>query len=80
MIRLRSGGLLLVGIDSNNVDKLRQGYPLQVKIAEADNGEPVTEIVVAYGETLTDLVNELKLQGVLPPDMPFEEPSKPPRH
>jgi len=80
MIRLRSGGLLLVGIDSNNVEKLKAGFPLQINVAEADNGEPVTFIVVTYGATLTDVVNQLKAEGVLPPDLPFQEPKPPQRH
>ena len=61
-------GLLLLGIDKDNVQRLKEGKPIHVHLAEVDNGKPITEVVVCYGETMADIVQEFKQEGMLPPD------------
>jgi hypothetical protein len=62
------GGALLLGVDEENVRRLKDGKPIHVFQAEVDNGEPITQVVVCYGRTLADIVVEFKKEGLLPPD------------
>lgn len=76
MIRARSEGLLFLGIDAENVRRLKSGMPIHVHFAEVDNGVPVTEVVIAYGGTLQEIVQEMIDQGKLPPDFVMPQPAR----
>lgn len=68
MIRARLGTTLLLGIDAENVRRLQSGQPIHVHKAEVDNGEDIAAVVIVYGDTLQDIVNDMKREGALPPD------------
>ena len=76
MIRARMDGLLLLGIDAENVKRLKDGKPIHVHQAEVDNGVPITQVVITYGETLQHIVDEMKRAGVVPPDFVAPTPSR----
>ena len=77
MIKARKGRALVLGIDANNVERLKKDYPIWVNKAEIDNGEPIETIIIMYGETLQHIVETMQHDGLLPPD--FVMPDPPPR-
>jgi len=77
MIKARIGTILVLGIDANNVERMKRGSPLHMHKSECDNGEPIETIIVTYGETLQAIVEDFKRHDMLPPDfvMPVVKPS-----
>lgn len=80
MIRARAGGALILGIDAENVKRLRKNLPIHLHFSEVDNGVPVQEVIIMYGDTLDDIVTELKKQKVLPPNFVRPPVKTAPRH
>jgi hypothetical protein len=71
MIRARlSNGSFVLGIDANNLRELKAGHPIVVDLT--DNGG-MDIIMIVYGETLTDIMEELQeASGApLPPAQPM---------
>jgi hypothetical protein len=70
-----SDGSLVLGIESRNVDKLKDGQPIHVHGTEIGGFDGATQIYIMYGETLRDVYDELNEAsgGQLPP---FEEPQR----
>lgn len=62
-------GLLILGIDDENVKRLKHGKPLMVDLS---NYGPTTKVIVMHGRTMDDVRQELeKLVGPLPPVSPM---------
>lgn len=80
MVRMRIGGLLILGIDAENVKRLKKNLPIHLAMAEVETGKPVREMIIMYGDTIPDIVKELKANGVLPPDFVPPVPTPAPRH
>lgn len=68
MIRAKlNSGLIILGIDAENVRRLKRGLPIVVDLTDL-GGEG--EVMIVYGETLEDIRNDLeRAMGV-----PFPEP------
>lgn len=81
MIKARFGGLLLIGLERMNIERLQQDMPIHVHEAEASvPGVPIKEVVIVFKETLPEIVAELKAHGMLPPDFVMPEPQPKGRH
>jgi hypothetical protein len=58
MIRARlSNGVFLLGIDSENVKRLKEGKPIVLSLAELGGTD---DVMIVYGETLKDIVEALE--------------------
>jgi uncharacterized radical SAM superfamily protein len=71
MIRARcTTGEFILGIDANNVRKLKEGDAMVVDLSLMGGTDTV---MVIYGETMSDVLRDLeKMQGgKLPPVMPM---------
>ena len=68
--------LILLGIDARNVERLKEGKPLHVRGETLDM--PGIEIGIMYGETMQDIIDELKKSGI---EVPIDrEPVVTPDH
>lgn len=57
--------LLLLGLSGENVTRLADGEPIRIKAADmAALGFPPMEVVIHYGRTEQDILDELKAHGV----------------
>ena len=61
MLKIRSGNKIILGIDRDNVDRLKEGKPILIQ--GVDIGLDV-EICIAYGDDLQDILDELNLPGM----------------
>lgn len=65
MLTLRINGGFILGLDAENIRRLQAGEPIQVDLAEF--GGPAVRILIAAGETLPklaeDIANGLGLHG-----------------
>jgi hypothetical protein len=62
-------GLLIIGIDNENVKRMKDGKPLVIDLS---NYGPTTKVMVMHGRTMDDVRQELeKLLGPLPPASPI---------
>ena len=62
MLKLKTkDNKILLGIDSENVKRLKQGKPIRVKGSEIGIEN---DIYIAYGETIQDILNELGIAGI----------------
>jgi hypothetical protein len=58
MIRARaSNGVFILGIDAENVRRLKAGMPIIVSLAELGGTD---NVAIMYGETLADIQRELE--------------------
>lgn len=61
-----SDGTFLVGIEEKNVQMLKAGKPMRIRMSALVPG--AKDIVIAYGATLQDVENDLRRHlGELPP-------------
>lgn len=59
MIRARlNNGDWIVGIEERNVELLKEGRPMVIRLKEYDPKLP--DICIVYGKTLEDVVKELR--------------------
>lgn len=67
MLRARiSDGTFILGIDAENVKRLKKGQPIIVCLAELGGTD---DVLIMYGDTLQDIKNELeKISGKPLPD------------
>lgn len=57
--------LLLLGLSGENVTRLAAGEPIRIPAAELRRlGLPQLEVVICYGRTEQDIVDELRSHGV----------------
>ena len=58
MIRARlSNGLFILGIDAENVKRLKDGKPIMVSLAELGGSD---DVCIMYGETVQAIADELE--------------------
>jgi hypothetical protein len=58
MLRARlSNGAFLLGIDAENVRRLKDGEPILVSLAELGGTD---DVVILFGETVADIIRELE--------------------
>lgn len=58
MLRARaSDGTFILGIDAENVKRLKEGKPILVSLAELGGHD---DVLIVYGETLQDIARELE--------------------
>jgi hypothetical protein len=77
MLRARlSNGLFILGMDAENVRRLKMGEPIVISLAELGGTD---DICIMYGETLDDIKKELEanLDAPLPEPKTLEELRKP---
>jgi len=61
MIKAKINNNVILGIDAENVKRLKQGKPILVKGEEVGSKE---NILIVYGNTLSDIQKELSLPSV----------------
>lgn len=74
MIRARlNNGTFLLGIDAENVKRLKAGKPIVVSLAELGGKD---DVMICYGETMADIIQELERVngGPLPEPIPYKKP------
>lgn len=59
-VKFANGGPIILGIDKDNIRLLQEGKPIYIK-KETLNIE--NDIVIAYGETLQQIINDYDLPG-----------------
>jgi hypothetical protein len=59
MLKLKSGNKILLGIDKENVKRLKKGSPILVK---GDDIGLKEDIIIAYGDTLKNITDELNIK------------------
>lgn len=70
MLRARLGnGLFILGLESENIRRLKAGEPIVVSLAQIGGTD---DVMIMYGDTLQDIIDELERASGQP--MP---PSKP---
>lgn len=58
MIRARlSNGMFILGIDAENVKRLKEGKPIMVSLAELGGSD---DVCIMYGETMQAIADELE--------------------
>lgn len=60
--------ILLLGVDARNVERLKAGEPI-ICTSESVDGLGV-DVVIMYGETMTDVLADLRSHGIKVPDDP----------
>ncbi len=58
MLKARSGNNLILGIDSENVKRLKDNKPIKVKGSDLGIDQ---DIFIVYGDTLADIQKELNI-------------------
>lgn len=61
----RSDGLIILGIDAENVKRLKSGQPILVALAELGGHD---DVCIMYGDTLADIQKELEDAGMRLPE------------
>jgi hypothetical protein len=76
MIRARLGnGVFILGLDAENVHRLKRGQPILVSLAELGGTD---DVVIMYGERLTDIERDLEaVFGPLPQAQTLDEVREP---
>lgn len=70
MIKARAGNLIILGLEAGNIDRLKEGKPMLVKLSEL--GVPNSNIAVAivYGDTHQDILDAIEREtGLKAPDI-----------
>lgn len=70
MIKARSGNLLILGLEAMNVERLKAGNPMLIKLSEL--GVPNTDlrVVITYGDTQEEILAQLERDlGLKPPSI-----------
>lgn len=65
LIARRDDGLIILGLDAENVRRLKRGKPILKALAQFGGHD---DVLIIYGDTLADIQRELeKAFGPLPP-------------
>lgn len=73
MLRAKmSNGMFVLGLDVENVRRLKNGEPIMVCLSEMGGKD---DVMIMYGDTLDDIKRELEQStgSELPPAKPIEE-------
>jgi len=70
MIRARLGnGIFILGVDAENIKRLKQGEPIKVDLSDLGGSDTV---VITYGNTMAEIQSELEvLFGPMPAAQPL---------
>ena len=72
LIARASNGTMILGIDAENVRRLKEGKPILKALSQFGGKD---DVLILYGETLEDVQLQLeKAWGSLPPARPLPEP------
>ncbi len=72
LIARASNGTMILGIDAENVRRLKDGKPILKALSQFGGKD---DVLILYGETLADVQAQLeKAWGPLPPAQPLPEP------
>lgn len=64
MLRARaSNGVFILGIDAENVKRLKDGKPILISLAELGGSD---DVMICYGDTLDDIRKELEAASGAP--------------
>lgn len=70
MLRARaSNGMFILGIDAENVKRLKEGKPILVSLASLGGTD---DVMICYGETLADIARELEQASGVPLPKPSD--------
>lgn len=70
MLRARtSSGVFILGLDAENVKRLKEGLPILVSLAQMGGAD---DVCICYGETLDDIRRELEAASGAP--LPAPQP------
>jgi hypothetical protein len=58
VIKARSGSVAILGLEAGNIDRLKEGKPMLVKLKEL--GLPDISVVILYGDTHTDIMGKIE--------------------
>jgi hypothetical protein len=58
MIKARAGNVVILGLEARNVELLKEGKPMYIKLAEL--GLPDIGIVIMYGDTPDQIVARIE--------------------
>lgn len=78
MIRVRmSDGLFIMGVDAENIRRLKDGEPLNIDLRPLGGTD---RVVIIYGDTLLEIARDLERAtgAPLPPAQPW--PDEPPEN
>jgi hypothetical protein len=67
MLRAKtSNGVFILGLDAENIKRLKEGKPILVSLAELGGKD---DVMIMYGDTIDDMVKELESEtgAKLPP-------------
>lgn len=69
MIKARAGNLVILGLEAGNVDRLKEGKPMAIKLREL-GVETDSVVVIMYGDTQADIMAAIEREtGLKPPKM-----------
>jgi hypothetical protein len=69
--------LLFLGVSGENVTRLVAGEPIRVRSAALTAlGLPPMVVVIHYGKTEQDILDEMKAHGMMLREMPSAEPGE----
>lgn len=72
LIARASNGLMILGIDAENVKRLKEGKPILKALSQFGGKD---DVLIIYGDTLDDVQRELERTiGPLPTAQPLPEP------
>jgi hypothetical protein len=57
-----SNGYGFIGVDQENIKRLTDGQPILMDLGKIENPK---KVVIYYGETLDDILNDLEKRGYL---------------
>jgi hypothetical protein len=60
MIKARSGNLVVFGLEAKNIERLKAGDPMLIKMSEVGKAGPDDVIVILYGDTQDDIIAEIE--------------------
>jgi len=71
-------GRYLLGLDAENVRRLRDGKPIAIDLSHMGGHDA---LIIMYGDTQSDILKQLEgaTGGPLPPAMPFHDPGDKPQ-
>lgn len=58
MIKARAGNVVILGLEARNVELLKEGKPMYIKLAEL--GLPDIVVAIVYGDTHQDIVAQIE--------------------
>lgn len=73
MFKARAGGVLVVGLSDENLERLRKGQSIVIHRHEVDNHEPIEQVLLFSKPTEREMFEYLKAEGLIAPDQEYVE-------